>query len=156
MARTFKDSKGREWQIAITVNTVKHARDRVNLDLLKIMDRGERVIERLGEDPVLLCNVLFVLVEEEAGKRGVTDVEFGESLIGDAIADATDALVRAIIDFFPQPRRGLLLKAMERAQALQTRAGVKAEEKLDEILAKMEKSLDEHGSLSGNVPESSE
>lgn len=145
MPRKFCDAKGREWLVEINVNSIVRIRDRVEVDLLSMVDREAKLIERIAEDPVLLCNVLFVACQPEAEKRGITDSDFGEGLVGDAISSATEALLQALVDFFPMPRRGLLQRAIDRLKPLQEKATAIASRKLDELLAKAEKSLEEPG-----------
>ena len=68
--------------MAINTTTLKRVRDRVGVNLLSIMDREAGLLERLSTDPILLADVLFVLVEDEAKAHGVTDEDFGRAWPG--------------------------------------------------------------------------
>jgi len=114
----FNDNRNREWNLAINIDAIKRVRDKVDVDLLD-MENG-RVFERLIDDPVTLCNVIFVLILPEAEKKSITDEDFGRSMAGDAIEHATTALLEELVDFFPGPRRATLKKALGKLQKVQS------------------------------------
>ncbi len=115
----FTDAEGRSWTISVNVNKIKRVREECDgLDLLAVADS---VVEKLTSDPVMLCDVLFVLCEKQAESAGVTSEQFGEALAGDAIEQATAAFVEGLIDFFPLHRRAAFRKAVEKIKELQAR-----------------------------------
>jgi len=97
--RTFQDSAGRTWTIAVTVDAVKRVRDLLKEDLLDI----ERVFPRLLADPILLCDVVYCVCKPQADAERITDVDFARAMAGDVIAHAKAALVEELVDFFPEP-----------------------------------------------------
>ncbi|MBA2481228.1 MAG: hypothetical protein H0V44_11245 [Planctomycetes bacterium] len=127
--RTFTDATGRAWSIAITVDTLKRVRALVQIDLLDVL--GGHLLETLSSDPVVLCDVLFAAVKPEADARQVSDVDFGRAMAGDAIEQATRALLDDLVDFFPQPKRRLLAKALGKLTTWQAKALDAAEQRLD-------------------------
>ena len=120
--RSFKDNKGRTWEISLNVLQMKRIRARLGVDLVNVitLDKDGAVkvdlVDRIANDPCLLVDILWVLVEEQAKKAGVSDTEFGEALAGDAISEATKAFLDELVDFFPAPRRLFLKKAVEVAR----------------------------------------
>ena len=116
--RTFKDNKGRTWEIALNVWQMKRLRDTLGIDLVNVIgtsaDGSVKVdlIDRIATDPVLLVDILWVLCEGGAKSAGVTDEDFGSSLAGDSIEDATRAFLDELVDFFPGARRLFLKKAV--------------------------------------------
>jgi uncharacterized protein (DUF4213/DUF364 family) len=48
--------------------------------------------------------VLYAICKNDADKLNVSDVEFGESMSGDAISEATEAFLGELIDFFPEAK----------------------------------------------------
>lgn len=127
--KTFKDSKERVWTIAINNGSINRARDLVKVDLYKAVEG--KIIGELLEDTELLINLIYALCKPEAEAKGVSDVQFGEGLVGDPIDDATTALLEDLIGFFPKARRGLLEKALQKIQAIEKMAVAKAHERLD-------------------------
>ena len=124
--RSFKDNEGRDWLVAVNVATVKRVRAECGVDLASATEpnaeNGESPLERLAGDPVLLVDVLYSLCRKQAEKRGVDDEAFGTAIAGDSVAAAADALMEAIVDFFPNPRRKLLMKALTEARETQRKA----------------------------------
>ncbi|MEM1213445.1 MAG: hypothetical protein AAGI68_14250 [Planctomycetota bacterium] len=113
--KQFEDTTGRVWRMSVTVNTIKRVRDLVGIDLA---EADEAVFTRVLGDPLELVNLLFVLCQPQAAEDGVTDEQFGESMSGETIDAAVDAFLEELVGFFPQPRRGLMAKALKRSQEL--------------------------------------
>ena len=120
--RTFKDCEGRTWSVTLNVLQMKRIRANLGVDLVNViaLDAGGKVkvdlVDRIANDPCLLVDILWVCVEEEAKAAGVTDEQFGRSLAGDAIEDATRAFLDELVDFFPGARRLYLRKAVDLAR----------------------------------------
>jgi len=155
--RTFTDNNGHHWDVTINVHAVKRVRALVDVDLMRVLDGG--LLERLVGDPVLLCDVIYALVKPEADAREISDEDFGRAMAGDAIDRATQALLEELVDFFPEGRRKVLAKALERFRTLERKALALAETKLDdpnlenELAAEL---VSMPGTSSGSVPASSE
>lgn len=117
--RTFTDTEGRQWDVRIDVNAIRDVRAALDVNLLALMDEEAALLQRLTVDPVLLVDVLFVVCRRQADERAVTDEAFGRAMAGDAILHAADALVRGIVDFFPDARRRATLgKVLDKGTAL--------------------------------------
>lgn len=148
--KTFKDNAGRTWTLSLNVDAVKRVRSLASVNLLEAIEG--KLLERLGSDPILLCDVLFALVKPEADAQNVSDVEFGRALGGDAIDLATTALMEELVDFFPKRRRGVLGKALNKLTELETKALTLAEKRLDglNVDAELASALVNAGNLSGS------
>jgi hypothetical protein len=153
--RSFQDNLGHPWIVTVNVDAVKRVRKLLDVNLLEVAEG--KLLERLANDPVLLCDVLYVLIKPDADKRNVSDEEFGRAMGGDAILQATEALLEELVDFFPQPKRRLLRTAREKLKIWEAKALAAAEEKLasNELDNRMELALKNFGNSSGNSPESS-
>ena len=139
--KQFTDNKERSWTLSLNIATAKKVKDAVGFDLLS-EDVGE-MVGRLAVDCALLCDVIFVLVSDQAERNNITDIDFGESMAGESIEGATKALLDEIVDFFPPRKRSILrlaLDKMEEAESLMmTRAEdlirkKTAEEIVDEVM----------------------
>ena len=129
--KTFTDNTGRAWQIAINVDAIKRVKALASVDLLDAVDG--KLIERLVDDPVLLCDVVYSLCKPLADAAGVSDEDFGRSMAGDAIEHATSAMLEELVDFFPSRRRALLAKAVGKLRTLEAMVLSAAETRLDEL-----------------------
>lgn len=143
--KKFIDSKGRPWVVEVHVATIKRVKTLAGINLLEVVE-GE-LVERLSSDPILLCDVLYSVCKPQADREGVSDEDFGTGLAGEAISEATKALIEALVDFFPEPRRRLLQKAAAKFHQVQTKAFQMIETKLEstniesQILERLEQDL---------------
>jgi hypothetical protein len=128
--KTFNDNAGRTWTVAINVDAIKRVKSLLSVNLLDAVEG--KLIEQLVSDPVLLCDVLYVLCKPEADTKQVTDEEFGRAMAGDAIDTATTCLLEELVDFFPQAKRQVLAKALAKLKTFQARAIQTASKRLDD------------------------
>ncbi|TXH55091.1 MAG: hypothetical protein E6Q97_09510 [Desulfurellales bacterium] len=134
MAHSFKDAAGRDWQVHVTVGTIKRVRDSLQVDLGRLFDDQLKPLDALLSDPVKLVDVLYVAVKPDADRLGVTDAMFGESLIGDVLERAGEALVGAAIDFQPNAEwRKVLTSTVAQARGYRAAAA-------DAMLARLQSS----------------
>lgn len=115
--KSFNDSTGRAWSVQVNVAAIKRVRDLAGVDLLAVLE-GD-LLQRLSEDPVLLVDVIYALLRPQANAAGVSDVQFGEAMAGEAIDQATAALLEELVSFFPLARRRILQAAVAKMRSLQ-------------------------------------
>ena len=124
--RQFTDTKERVWEVELNVRQMKRVRDVLGIDLVNVIQAGKDgtvatdTLDRVANDPILLVDILWVLCEGQAKAAGVTDDDFGSSLAGDSISDATKAFLDELVDFFPGARRLFLKKAVDLARKYET------------------------------------
>ena len=153
---TFNDTQGRTWTVTINVDAIRRVRALLNINLLETVEG--KLLERLITDPVLLCDILFALIQPEAEAKQVSDEDFGRALGGDVLDHATTALLEELVDFFPSGRRQVFRKALEKLKQLEGIALETATRRLEssELEQQMAAALaSTRGSSSGNSPESS-
>ena len=100
MQRNFTDTNGKQWFPKLTL--FEAARIKRNLEI-NIEDFED--IQRMVQDPFLLCETLFIVCETEANRLGISQEVFGRSLAGDSIREAREALLYAVSDFFEDKRK---------------------------------------------------
>ena len=158
--RTFKDNEGRTWSFALNVYQMKRVRARLGIDLVNViaLDPDGKVkvdlVDRIAGDPCLLVDILWVCVEEEAKAAGVTDEQFGRSLAGDSIEEATRAFLDELVDFFPGAKRLFLKKAVELSRKYAGESTAALEKALED--PELERRVEESMRSSASSPESSE
>jgi hypothetical protein len=122
---SFKDNKGREWNVDITVNDLRRIREKLGVRLDDLPKDGFKGLADLMADVVLLVNVVFLLCDEQAAAIKVTDEEFGRSLGGDAITDMVDAFIEAYCCFCPSRLRLPLRTLAEKVRTMELTASTK-------------------------------
>jgi hypothetical protein len=129
--RIFKDREGTAWTIDITVTAIKRVRAGMDIDLLTAAE-GQMLID-LADDEVKMVDLIYWLCKPEAEKRGVSDEQFGEAMLGEAIERAYDAFMEDLADFFRDPAKRRVMRTMlEKAKRLQTKQMAMIEEKLND------------------------
>ena len=126
---TFADTQGRTWTVIINVDVIRRVRSLLSINLLEAIEG--RLLERLITDPVLLCDILFVVIQPEAIAKVVSDEDFGRSLGGDVLDLATTALLEELVDFFPSAKRTVFRKALIKLKQLETLAIETATQRLE-------------------------
>ena len=128
--KTFTDNAGRTWTVAINVECIKRVKTLLSVNLLDAIEG--KLIEDLVSDPVLLCDVIYAVCKPEADTPEVSEEEFGRAMAGDAIDNATTALLEELVDFFPSGKRQVLAKALAKLKTFQTKAVETASKRLDD------------------------
>ncbi|HNO80485.1 MAG TPA: hypothetical protein PKN33_20750 [Phycisphaerae bacterium] len=154
--KQFTDNAGRIWTIAINVDAIKRVKGLLDVNLLEIVEGT--LIERLIRDPVLLCDVVYVVCKPEADEKNVSDEDFGRAMAGDAIEHATKAVLEELVVFSPSPRdRANLQRVLETTYRVMDKARDMVEAKLNssELEKSIEQALQNANDLSGGAPASS-
>lgn len=115
----FRDAQERSWVLKLDAPSIRAVRDSCGVDLI---DLESQAFLSLADDPVLLVDVLWTLCRDQAASQGVTERQFGESLVGDPIQGATEALLKSILDFFPARKRSLLTSLVEESEAIRAQS----------------------------------
>jgi len=98
--QVFTDKKGRNWTVVINVAAVRRVKAMLDIDLMEAI--GGQLIKKLSSDPGLIFNILYVLCENEAVERGVSDRKFGAAVKGGCAVAAYSALLSELVEFFPE------------------------------------------------------
>jgi len=113
----FLDNKNRRWELVVNVPTMTRVKQLLHVDLTQMFKDKCELLVRLSEDFELLVNVLYVLCEKQCTAANVTDEDFGAALVGDPLGNAHEALMQAVIDFFPMSsRREMAQKILGKAK----------------------------------------
>lgn len=132
--KTFKTSDGHEWSIVVNVGTIRRCMHETGLTLTDLFSTEKKVAEFFADD-VRFSEVLLSVVRPQLAELGKTDDDFFTAIDGSVIESAAEALLAEVADFFQEPRKGLLKKAMKKFQ--EAAARVRNEE-----IAAVEKELD--------------
>jgi len=102
--RTFKDSAGRAWNLAITVDAIKRVMGSVGVNLSELHAGDPPLIVRLEADAILLFDVIFQLVAPQAASVGVSAEQFATSIDAQSVGPVVTAFWEELADFFQSLR----------------------------------------------------
>lgn len=111
----FKTTDGREWVVAVNVGTVKRVREATGVNVLALISDQAAITDAFSDD-VKLAEVIVSLIRPQLETAGVSDDQFFSAIDGTVIENATEALLAEVANFFPEPRRTVLLTAMAKVQ----------------------------------------
>lgn len=126
MSRTFTDTKGRTWTLALDPWLLTQIKDNTGVLLTKWHDDKWKLATELSANPPLLCDVLWGFCEEQAEANAVESTrEFARGLGDNVLIDAFTALDGAVADFCMSPearrmRENLLEKADKAREIVET------------------------------------
>lgn len=134
--RSFKTNDGQEWQLSVNVLTVKRCRELTGINVLGLVGEQSAIAD-LFTDDVRLCEVLCACIKPQLDAAGKTADDFYATVDGDVIEKAAEALLDEVVNFFQEPRRGLLKKAMAKyqkaAEKMRREGAAEVEKRLKEI-----------------------
>jgi hypothetical protein len=116
--KTFNDSAGRTWTLAMTIDSVKRVRDLLKINLLEPESGEPPLLTQIATDEILLCDVIYCLIKPQADQLGISDEQFGQALGGDAILNAQNAFYDELIDFFLKRGRTDRATALRKQQKM--------------------------------------
>jgi hypothetical protein len=120
--RKFCTTDGVEWEIRVNVLAIKRVEEATSLRLTAIVDDEATRQAVLGDD-LRFVDVLIALIrpQMEARQRSVESVL--EAMDAATLEQAVQAIMEGVFDFFPEPRKGLLVKAWEKTRAAMEKLG---------------------------------
>lgn len=130
---TFTDNTGVEWHVKATALTLGRVEDALGVSFSDAGSEDGPFI-RIAVDAMFAFRVAFALCEPQIKERGLTDEQFSERLIGDALGRAQKAMTDAVIDFLPDPeRRAAAARTVEALRAFERETIKQAAADLDSI-----------------------
>lgn len=128
MSTTFTDSAGRSWNLALNFTAAQRVKDVTGVNLLS----GTKAIEALlDDDGMRLVGVVMALCQPAMEERGLSDLDFGEGLDGDAIDAATTAFLEAFVNFTRPAKRPALRRLLAKVNEIEHLQTSKAESLID-------------------------
>lgn len=105
---SFKDIKGKEWDLRLTHGLVLQLKAATGVDLYKALDNRLAGLNELTNDPEKFVGFIYALVEKQAVADQVQPEDFAMLLDGDTLEAMGTAFMEALASFFPRQRAALL------------------------------------------------
>jgi hypothetical protein len=153
----FEDRNGQSWVVDISVTTLKRLRSH-GVDIQEGIGKTGELFDKFLTDPIFLVDMLYVVCQQQAEERSISDEEFGVALgTADAIESATKAFIEGLKSFFPHQAKVITL-AIEKLRQVQEKLSeemIKQMENLnvDEMTKQFGKSLTSALESSASTPD---
>jgi len=132
----FDGMDGTKWSFSVNYGIVQQVLEETGFKLTDLFYDPKAAGELLG-DPFRWLRVMFATLKPQATAAGKTFDDFLAGIDDTVLAKATDALLEAVIDFFQEPRRTLVRRALQKyrteSERLTSAATLLAERRLEEI-----------------------
>lgn len=121
----FIDGAGRVWSLVITIGDAKRLKSQLNWDIMGVINNNSKALKQIAEDPFLMCDIVWALIESKATSGSVTSDEFlnalgGMNSMGESVIDGmTSAFQQALINFFPSGQRRFLGVALRKSTTVE-------------------------------------
>lgn len=96
----------------MTVGKIRKIRESLQVDLAESLDPTKSIIDTIIGDPVILSEIIWECCKDSHQESNVSDEEFADGISGEVIEYATEALIGAIIDFFPKSKTELIRQSL--------------------------------------------
>lgn len=122
---SFKDNKGRIWSIELDAPTVqKVRRDTCGIsgcrhrpltnsqcEGVDLWDMSGKSFQKMDFDTVLMVDVLWLICEEQAIAKDISEADFAQGLRGDVLPEATATMLKASVESLDPIKRQFLERA---------------------------------------------
>lgn len=170
--KVFTDNKNRKWDCSFNSGTNRRVLAGLSVNLVHMFQDHPKHYAALIADDVKFTDVLYWVLKPQVERIGLSEDEFHEGFDEGIIMDAAASLYEGVVDFFKDPKKRELLRALWKKaedvaslvqagvlpKALQEVEAMSPEKAAAEILEQMEKRSQELKSknLSSNAPEFAE
>lgn len=128
MSRSFQDKNGKSWTILLDAPTLEDIKNQFKVDLTAL---SEDPFNQLAADPIKLVNILYLVCKDQCDQQGVTSREFGRNL-KPGLDEPTEALLEALIDFFPSGKRSSIRALLSTNQEMNEKGTLEMVKKLQD------------------------
>lgn len=134
--KRFATTDGAKWDVKINVLAIKRVEEETGIRLTSVVDDEAVRLAAFGDD-LRFVDILIALIRPqiEAAQRTVDSVL--EVMDAETLEKAVEALMEGLFDFFPEPRKGLLMKAWTKtrvaAENLEAARIAVASQRIDQI-----------------------
>jgi len=138
----FKDEKGRQWSLKITVGKSMLLRDEMGLDVNQLVDPKSGLLHELIVDSWKLLDILLLLTRDERKGLNVSDLDFADALGGETLDEATEAFLYGVTSSLKKLQRRAFAAMTRQISTGMEKAAQKIEAQIQKAEAKMDQQLD--------------
>ena len=141
----FKDSKGLIWTININIGHYLAMKSKLGIDISESFNSEDNWMTKLAshEGIEILLGMIDIILETERESRDLTLDQMYEGMNGDVVAEATSALIEAIVLFSPAHKQKALRLIVDSVNVGMERAVLLVEKEEKELREKMIPMIDE-------------
>ena len=136
--KTFRDTAGREWAIVIDLPAIsrvmkagiEYLGEPIKVNLLALLEPDSDLLKKALNYPPIVGGIVYALCQPQCVEKDIGDEDFARALDGDVLGKALDCILEETIGFFPQDRRTVLGKVLEKSRTFAAKAKTLTEARL--------------------------
>lgn len=129
----FTDTKGRRWQVAVTLGSAMQVKAALGVDLLAPEAGDPPLLSRLATDEFILGSVICRLLQGQMEAHGMGEADVLDSFDGATLLAAQEAFFGDLADFFQSRGRPDRAAAVRKTGAMMQAAIRRAEAEVQAI-----------------------
>lgn len=102
-AAKFTDDSGRDWFLRLDYTLARQIRAALAIDLIDLKGQAA-ALARMADAPELLVDTVWLIVEAQAKRLGLTDEDFGRGLGGGEAFERAAVALQECLAFFLRPQ----------------------------------------------------
>jgi hypothetical protein len=140
----FKDTKGQLWTLNVNIGHYMALKNQLGIDISESFDTESNWMAKLAsyENLPLLLEVIDILTAGERSSREITLDQMYEGIDGDVVADATEALIEAVVLFLPAHKQKALRLIVDSVKVGMDRALIKMESEAQKAMKALPAQMD--------------
>lgn len=136
----IKLSSGKTVDLSISAGSVELVKNQLKVSLVDLGSTG--VIEKMMDDPMLLCNVMYLLCKRSCDEQKISADDFAYGLEGKEIEECTRLFIEELINFLPQSKKTILRQSLKMQNELNQKMVESSMAKMETMMGKMETMVD--------------
>lgn len=105
----FKDRRGTEWVVILNHGMIEDINEHTSTQIDQLLKKPEEFVRLLFLDPKRIVEMLYFICEEQIKERKLEPRDFGRLLDRDAIDNAVNAFLAALVIFYQRASAGKAL-----------------------------------------------
>lgn len=139
---TFRDLKGREWNLRVTVQRAMDLREKMAFDIELFADPNHGLMQKMVDDSWLLIDALLIMTADERAEKKIDNKDFLDAIDGPVLDEALTAFLNGIAVSLKKLKRRALLAAVRQVDHGMEMAATRMEARIDKNLPAMERQID--------------
>lgn len=131
---------GKTVDLSISAGSIELVKNQLKVSLVDLGSTG--VIEKMMDDPLLLCNIIYLLCKRSCEEQKISAEDFAYGMEGEQIEAATKAFIEELINFLPPSKKTLLRQSLKMQETLNQKMVESSMAKMESLMGKMETMVD--------------
>ena len=144
LSHQYKDTKGQIWTLCINIGHYMALKTKLGIDISESFDNDNNWMAKVAahENLPLLLEMIDILTAGERESRELSLDQMYEGIDGNVVADATEAMIEAVVLFLPAHKQKALRLIVDSVKVGMDRAMIRIEKESHIVLKALPAQMD--------------